>query len=156
MALRRAKWTHEVNTKMSLREDFERSILLQAKDFAFAREAAAEAWKTGGYTMGKDVFANGPMFSRSDPNLNIFIFVCSSAFKFGTVWRQHNKYCIWQWGEGHKPPPPLLALKNNCIYQRMENVTLTSDYKKKTRLYSHIQSYIHISSILFTVAVESI
>ena len=45
MALRRAKWTHEVNTKMSLREDFERSILLQAKDFAFSHEVAAEVWK---------------------------------------------------------------------------------------------------------------
>ena len=44
---------------------------------------------TGGHTMGEDGFANGPMFSRSDPNLNIFIFVCPSAFKFGTVWRQH-------------------------------------------------------------------
>ena len=44
---------------------------------------------TGGHTMGKDGFANGPMFPRSDPNLNIFIFVYS-AFKFGTVWRLHN------------------------------------------------------------------
>ena len=38
-----------------------------------------------GHTMGNDGFANGPMFSRSDPNMNIFIFVCPSAFKFGTV-----------------------------------------------------------------------
>ena len=45
---------------------------------------------TGGHTMGKDSFVNGPMFSR----LNIFIFVCPSAFKFGTVWRQHKKNVI--------------------------------------------------------------
>ena len=47
---------------------------------------------TGSHMMGKDGFANGPMFSnsRSDPNLNIFILVCSSAFKFRTVWRQHK------------------------------------------------------------------
>ena len=43
MALRRAKWTHEVNTKMSLREYL--GQFLHAKDFAFAHKVAAEAWK---------------------------------------------------------------------------------------------------------------
>ena len=43
MALRRAKWTHEANTKISLREAFGQ-FFLRAKDFAFAHEVAAEAW----------------------------------------------------------------------------------------------------------------
>ena len=44
MALRKAKWTHEVNTKMSLREDFV-NFFWHAKDFAFTHEVAAEACK---------------------------------------------------------------------------------------------------------------
>ena len=80
MALRRAIWTHEVNTKISLREDF-------GQFFAWQRFVPFTSLEntTGGHAMDKDGFANGRMFSRSDPNLNIFIFVCPSAFKFGTV-----------------------------------------------------------------------
>ena len=44
MALRRAKWTHEISTKMSASRGL-RSFFLHAKDFAFAHEVAAKAWK---------------------------------------------------------------------------------------------------------------
>ena len=84
------KWTHEVNTKMSLREDCGQFFACQR----FRLRSRSCCWSlentTGGHRMGEDGFANGPMFLRSDPNLNIFILVCPSAFKFGTVWRQHN------------------------------------------------------------------
>ena len=89
MALRRAKWTHEVNTKMnSLREHFGQFFCMPK--FCLCSRSCCRRLEntTDGHTMGKDGFVNGPMFSRSDPNLNIFIFVCPSAFKFGTVWRQ--------------------------------------------------------------------
>ena len=44
---------------------------------------------TDGHTMSSDALTNGPMYIRSDPNLNIFIIVCPSGVKFGTVWRLH-------------------------------------------------------------------
>ena len=89
MVLRRAKWTHEVNTKMSLREYFGQFFACQR--FCLCSRSCCRSLEntTGGHTMGKDGFANGPMFLRSDPNLNIFIFECPSAFKFGTVLRQN-------------------------------------------------------------------
>ena len=42
MALRKAKWTHEVNTKMSFREDFAVNFVA-CQRFSFAHEVAAEA-----------------------------------------------------------------------------------------------------------------
>ena len=44
--------------------------------------------------MASDALTNGPMYIRSDPNLNIFIIVCPSGVKFGTVWRLHNSFKV--------------------------------------------------------------
>ena len=77
LALRGGKWTYmyEVNRKMNLCEDFGHSFIA-CQRFSLRSRSCYRSLEntTCGHTMGKDGFANGPMFSRSDPNLNIFIF----------------------------------------------------------------------------------
>ena len=95
MALRRANRTHEFNTIIA----FARSsgIFLACQRFCHRSRSCCRSLRnsTDGHTMASDALTNGPMYIRSDPNLNIFIIVCPSGVKFGTVWRLHNKSAYW-------------------------------------------------------------
>ena len=108
------RWLHEVKTKMTRFATmttrwpyegqnghtnstrlwtFARSsgIFLACQRFYHRSRSCCRSLKnsTDGHTMASDALTNGPMYIRSDPNLNIFIIVCPSGVKFGTVWRLH-------------------------------------------------------------------
>ena len=90
MTLQRAKWIHEVNTKMSLRKNF-CHFFLHAKDFAFAHEVGAEAWKIQpAIPRWVKMASRMTRCCHDQTRIWTIIFVCPSAFKFGTVWRQHK------------------------------------------------------------------
>ena len=93
------RWPYEGqngHTKSTRNWAFERISVnfLHAKDFAFANEVAAETWKIQPAVTRWVKVASRMARSRPDPNLNIFIFMCPSTYKFGTVWRLHKAFII--------------------------------------------------------------
>ena len=86
MALRRVKWTREFNTKMNLRKVF-RQFFGMPKILPSLTKLLPEPEKLNrrSYDGLLDVLTNGPMFLRSDPNLNISFIVCPPGVNFGTV-----------------------------------------------------------------------
>ena len=88
VALRRAKWTHEFNTKMNLRNVFWQFYGMP-KIFQTHSKMLQQPVKVNCQTIAQDALTNGPLVYRSYPNLNIFYIVCPSGVNFGTVWRLH-------------------------------------------------------------------
>ena len=71
MASRRARWTHELNTKTHLREPF-REFFDMPKILRRSRSCCRSLRKfTGDHTMAYDALTHGAMFSRSEPNVKI-------------------------------------------------------------------------------------